>query len=92
MFRGIDEKTQGKLICKICRYVEYNLPKHHGKTLRWFISGNFDKIEYLKCENCDYTQPIASHCNIQMNYSEGDYFDLPDFTKKDYENMKKEYE
>lgn len=83
MFRGITEDNNGKLICKICGYVQYELPHHHGKPLRWFISGNFIKFESLKCVVCDYTHPIPSHCNTPMHYSEGNYLDLPDFTKKD---------
>lgn len=87
LFRGINEDVHGKLICKICEYVESSLPQHHGRPLRWFISGNFEKSEYLKCEICDYIYTIPLHCNIPMYYSEGSYLDLPDFSKNDFKDL-----
>lgn len=88
MFRGFsDLNVKKKLICRICNYVEVNIPIHHEKPMRWKIIGAFEKIEYLCCEECDYKVPIVSHCNVPMFYSESEYNDTPEMTKKDYNNV-----
>ena len=89
MFRGIENDVSKKLICKICGYTEYNFPKHHEKPMVWILVGSFNKDELLKCQECDYSLPILKHCNVSMFYSEGNYLDLPEFTKKDYQNIDK---
>ena len=88
MFRGFsDLNVKKKLICRICKYVEVNIPIHHEKPMRWKIIGAFEKIEYLCCEECDYKVPIVSHCNVPMFYSESEYNDTPNITKKDCNNI-----
>jgi len=88
MFRGFsDLNVKKKLICRICKYVEVNIPKHHEKPMKWKIIGVFEKIEYLYCEECDYRIPIILHCNVPMFYSESEYNDTPNITKKDFNNI-----
>jgi hypothetical protein len=89
MFRGVEDRVNKKLICKVCGYIEYNFPKHHEIAMRWITSGSFNKEELLKCQKCEYSIPISIHCNVSMFYSEGDYLDLPEFTKKDYQDIHK---
>jgi hypothetical protein len=55
--------------------------------MKWKIIGAFEKIEYLCCEECDYKVPIVSHCNVPMFYSESEYNDTPNITKKDCNNI-----
>ena len=88
MFRGFsDPNVKKKLICRICNYVEVNIPIHHEKPMKWKIIGAFEKIEYLCCEECDYKVPIVLHCNVPMFYSESEYNDTPNITKKDFNNI-----
>lgn len=88
MFRGIsDLNVKKKLICKICKYVEENIPKHHQKPMKWKIKGSFEKTEYLCCEECDFWKSIPLHCNVPMFYSESEYDDSPKITQKDYDNL-----
>lgn len=93
MFRGFsDLNVKKKLICRICKYVEVNIPKHHEKPMKWKIIGVFEKIEYLCCEECDYKVPIILHCNVPMFYSESEYNDSPNITKKDFNNINDLYD
>ena len=88
MFRGFsDLNVKKKLICRICKYVEVNIPKHHEKPMKWKMIGSFEKIEYLCCEECDYKMHIPLHCNVAMFYSESEYNDIPNITKKDFNNI-----
>ncbi|MGZ5484660.1 MAG: hypothetical protein ACXWFB_01955 [Nitrososphaeraceae archaeon] len=93
MFRGFsDLNIKKKLICRICKYVEVNIPIHHEKPMKWKISGAFEKIEYLCCEECDYKVPIILHCNVPMFYSESEYNDTPNITKKDFNNINDQHD
>ncbi|MGH9981872.1 MAG: hypothetical protein ACRD6U_10015 [Nitrososphaeraceae archaeon] len=88
MFRGFsDLNVKKKLICRICKYVEVNIPIHHEKPMKWQIIGTFEKIEYFCCEECDYKVPILLHCNVPMFYSESEYNDAPNITKKDLDTI-----
>ena len=62
------------------------------KPMKWKIIGAFEKIEYLCCEECDYKVPIILHCNVPMFYSESEYNDTPNITKKDFNNINDQYD
>lgn len=88
MFRGVSNlNIKKKFICRICKYVDDNIPQHHEKDMKWQIKGAFEKIECLCCEECDFQQNIPLHCNVPMFYSESKYPDIPRMTPKDYVNM-----
>ncbi len=86
MFRGISSRNSNrkKLICKICGFIDENIPVHHERSMVWCILGSFRKIECFKCLVCGNIMEIPTHCNSPMFYSEGEYEDLPNFTKADY--------
>lgn len=89
MFRGVSpEDIRKRLICKICGFVDENIPAHHGKPMRWHMTGSFRKKECLKCQVCEHVIDVPAHCNTPMFYSEGGYRDLPDLTKSDHISMR----
>jgi hypothetical protein len=89
MFRGVSsENIRKKLICKICGFVDENIPVHHDRPMTWNMTGSFRKTECLKCQVCGHIVEIPTHCNTPMFYSEAEYRDLPDFTKSDRSSMR----
>lgn len=55
--------------------------------MTWNIMGSFRKTEYLKCLVCGHVIEIPMHCNVPMFYSEGEYNDLPNFSKSGHSTM-----
>ncbi|EZQ01980.1 hypothetical protein CM19_10880 [Candidatus Acidianus copahuensis] len=70
---------------------EMRIPKHHEEEMIFIQKGNFRKIDFLKCKNCDYEIEIPKHCGVPMLYVDENYYPVYKLSEGEIKEMKKIY-